>query len=393
MNGDDPLFLVNTAQDGEADEPNWGMKGVLRDPHGKLFGINSSEGDEMLRLGGTVRGFFGILYYEPFDGADEELETGSEFSDVQIYLSGRVAGSNLSYYLMINESDGSMSLADAYVLWHNSDGSWGLRAGQFRDPESLEWLIPENQQIAAYRSLAHQLLNGFPGSGDDNRVQGLSFIFAPGDQMRGEVAVHDGFSTANTDLIDGIDSSHIGVSGRFEWLMQGLWQDYNSFSAYGLGDDGENGDSFMALGVGASMSWDDGDDRLGHLTADFMWKTGKLATFFAVHFNPLWDDGDDFMNYGGTAQASFLASDTFEPFVRGSAVFVDEDLVGAGEDTFFEITLGTSYFPLQAIRDRFRVIADVNFLPNGSPLELSGPNYPSTEEMIITFNLGGELRF
>lgn len=390
MNGDQPLFLVG-AQDPDGEEINWGMRGVLRDPQGMLFGINSSEGDEMLRLGGTIRGFFGLIYFEPFDGADEQLETGTEFTDLQMYASGRIPGPNLSYYLMVDFADGSATLADAYILWAQSDGKWGIRAGQFRDVESLEWLIAEKYQISAHRSLAHHLLNGSPGSGD-NRVQGLSFIFAPGDQMRGEVAVHDGFNTDNTDVFDSIDSSHVGVSGRFEWLMAGLWEDYRSFSAYGMGDDEEN-DSFMALGVGASMSWDDGDDRLGHLTADFMWKTGKLGTFFAVHVNPLWDDGDDFMNYGGTAQATYMASDEFEPFIRGSVVIVDDDLVGLGEDTFFEITGGVNYFPFQDIRDRFRIIADVNILPNGSPIDLDGPNYPGTEEMIITLNLGGEINF
>ena len=390
MNGDEPLFLLG-GQDGAApmtEEVNWGMKGVLRDSHGKLFGINSSEGEELLRLGGTGRFFFGLAYFEPFDGADEELETGFEFSDLQTYLSGRIPGPNISYYMMLESSSGSVTLADAYVTWANSDGNWGIRAGQFRDPESLEWLIAEKHLLSAYRSLAHQLLNG------DNRVQGVSFIFAPGDRMRGEVAVHDGFFSANTEFFDSIDSEfHIGLSGRFEWLMAGLWEDYKSFSSYGMGEDEED-DSLMALGVGASMSWEDGDDRDGHLTGDFMWKTGKIGTFFALHVNPIWQGGDDFMNFGGTAQLSYLVNDEMEPFIRGSVVIADDELVGpAAEDTFFEITGGLNWYPFPEIRDRFRLISDISVLPNGSPFDITGPNYPGTEELIVTFNLGGEFNF
>ena len=78
MNGDEPLFLVGgksepvTGAPSDAEEVNWGMRGVLRDPHGKLFALNSQDGTEMLRLGGTGRFFFSTLYYEPFDGADAD---------------------------------------------------------------------------------------------------------------------------------------------------------------------------------------------------------------------------------------------------------------------------------------------------------------------------------
>jgi hypothetical protein len=373
--GDEPLFLV---QNGTA---TWGgfyvHNGVLKDPDGMLFGVQSQEGDELFRFGmlGQFRGVIG--YFDGDDGEDEEFETGFEFGRLQSFASGHIGSPDIYYRFMLEYANGSATLEDAYIAWRAGD-DWGIRGGQFRNPIGGEWLVWEGGQIATERSLAHLLLNG------DDRVQGVSMFFDPSDKMRAEVALHDGFGSQNTGFF--ASDFHVGLSGRFEFLMDGAWEDYGTFFA-------DVEESLMALGVGAGMSWGDGDDREGHLTGDLTWKRDRMAMFFAAHINPAWFDGEETTNFGGTAQFAFRANDNFEPFIRGSVVFVDDEFLAPdAEDTFFEITGGVNWFPLSNLRNRFRITSDVSILPNGSPIDIDRADYLASEELEVVGRIQGEFK-
>lgn len=392
---DEPLFLIDNGANGTASGDMVRM-GVLRDWRGKTFAINAKEGEEMLRVGflAQFRGMVG--YYDEIDNGDEEIENGFEFNYLQANASGRVPNANLGYYLMIEYQNGLALLSDAYATWHPTDARWGLRVGQYRDPESLEWLINEGGQLSSERSLAHFFFNGFPPvddedffSGGNNRVQGVSLIGAPNDRFRYEVSFHDGANSANTPFSDTFSLSdlHFGISSRIEFLLQGDdWHHYKGFSAMGM----ENG-PFMGVGVGASMTWSDGSDRIGHLTGDLLWKQDRLSIFAALHLLNLWVFDDDFMNYGGVAQVAYAVNDNMEPFGRLSIVMIDDDLV-TNEDTFLEFTAGINFYPIEGLRNRLRVTTDVTLLPDGSPVNIPKAGYVASEELQALFRTQAELK-
>ena len=78
-----------------------------------------------------------------------------------------------------------------------------------------------------------------------------------------------------------------------------MWKNYKNFSSYGT--EGQ----FFAVGVGGGMSWYDGDDRLGRLTADLTWKQDNLSVFAAVFANPNSSGGNDTLDLGAM-RASWL---------------------------------------------------------------------------------------
>lgn len=386
LGSSDPLFLVELGQNGPADDaangangmngmmdpcddPDYVWMGVLKDPRRGIFGVNSKEGDAILRLGAMGQFRHSVSYFEPFGGGDKEFENGFEFARLHTFASGRFSAPDIEYFVLMDWADGGGTLQDAYVVWR-SNGRWGIRAGQFKNPISQEWLVYSGNLLASDRSLAHALMTG------DDRVQGISLLFAPSDTMRGEVAFHDGFGSSNTQFLN--SNTHAGVSARLEMLLKGMWKNYKNFSAHGT--EGQ----FFAVGVGGGMSWNDGDDRLGRLTADLTWKQDNLSVFAAVFANPNSTAGNDTLDLGAIAQVGFLANENLEPFGRVSIVKFDDDLFGPGaEDTFFEVTGGVNFYPWEAHRNRVKFTVDVGVLPNGSPADLAQQGYIATDELEI----------
>jgi hypothetical protein len=377
LSTNDPLFLVqddvNNVDDPTTQEydPDKIRLGVLKYPHGGFFGIDSKHSNSSLRLGAMAQFRYNLAYYEPFGGGDEEFENGAEFARLHVFAHGHLASPSLKYYIQGNYFGGSLELQDAWASWRHSD-NLGFRVGQFKNPIAQESLVYSGRQLVSERSLAEAFL------GDIGRVQGFSVMYSPSNRMRGEFAVHDGFGSANTGFLG--SETHFGISGRMEMLMSGRWLDYKNFSAYGTEE------NMLAVGIGGGISWPDSNDRQSLVTADVQYEnTDGVGAFAALYVSPSSFDGEEVLNVGATAQVGFMMRDDFEPFGRVSVMQLDDDVLPADfEDTYFEITGGFNWYPVEGMgRDRVRFTTDINFLPNGSPGSLSLQGYQATDEMEI----------
>ena len=376
LSSHDPLFLVQ--DNGDVDDPTTQeydpsriSMGVMKYPQGGFFGIDSEHSNSSLRVGAMGQFRYNLAYFEPFGGGDEEFENGAEFSRLHLFAHGHLASPDLQYYVQSNYAGGSLELQDAWASWRHSE-NLGFRVGQFKNPIAQESLVYSGRQLVSERSLAEAFLS------DSGRVQGFSVMYSPSNKMRGEFAIHDGFDSGNTGFLD--SETHIGVSGRLEMLMSGRWLDYKDFSARGTDE------NMLVVGVGGGISWPDSNDRQSLVTADVQYEnTDGVGAFAALYVSPSSFDGEETLNVGATAQVGFMMREDFEPFGRVSVLQIDDDVLPADfEDTYFEITGGFNWFPIEGEgRDRVRFTTDLNILPNGSPGSLSLQGYQATDEMEI----------
>jgi hypothetical protein len=382
LSSDKPLFLV---QDGDpatrAASEDALVNGVQKYPTGGFFGFESDHSDSSLRIGALGQFRANFSYFEPFGGGDEEFENGFEMTRLQMHAGGQLGSPNLTYFVQsrLHSSEGGFELLDAWAAWRQNDNI-GMRVGQFKDPLTQEGLMYSGRTLVSERSLAYAVL------ADSGRVQGASLLFAPSDTMRGEVAIHDGFGSANTQFLD--SDTHIGVTGRLEMLLQGAWDDYEDFTAAGTDE------NMFVVGVGAGVSWPDSDDRFSIVTVDAQYENSDgVGAFGAVYVSPSRVGGEDTFNIGATAQVGFLMDNKFEPFARASMVQLDDDVLPAGfEDTYFEITGGVNWYPVQGMgRHRVKLTADVNILPNGSPGSFAFQGYEATDEMEIVLRTQAQI--
>jgi|GEM_PF-304121 len=141
---------------------------------------------------------------------------------------------------------GPIALDDAFVV-KQFDPNWSVKVGQFKSPFLREELVGDSHQLAAERSLVHQLFS-------TKYVQGVELQYR-NDTIRLLLSFNDGGNSANETSIIG-NSSALGnwaqwaVTSRAEWKIAGAWAQFDNFSSV-------PGEEFAAV-FGAGVNWQRG---------------------------------------------------------------------------------------------------------------------------------------
>lgn len=294
----------------------------------------------------------------------EGWEDGFEVRRMKFSLEGVAFTKDMTYkFCWATEREGgSLLLEDAWVKYMFSD-DYGVRAGQFKNPVFHEELTSSKYQMAVDRSLLNEELGG----GTSDWTQGVGLIYgnyAKTNPLYGEIVFTDGSASENTNFTE--HTYDFGVAARVEWKAMGDWKSYRDFTAMG------NKEDLFVLGAGGA--WDQSGDMDRFLgTVDMQWETAGGLGVYGAGLIEYFDTDEEVTNWGVIAQVSYLMNPQWELFGRGDAIFYDFDQV-AGEDTFYELTLGVNYYlgTNGSAGHRAKITVDATWLPSGTPGGHSG---------------------
>ena len=347
--------------------PLYGAAGGVTAGYDKKFFIKSDDGNFLLKPQLQFQ-FRHVSNYEQdarHQGEEDSFESGFEARRTRFRFDGNAFTPKLTYSFVWDTSrtNGAVSLLDAWVQYGFAE-KWAVRVGQFKESVFHERDVSGFSQLAVERSLVDALLGG----NITDRVQGVSLIYGGGkdDNVRAEVAIHDGANSRNTNFQDG--ATHWGAGGRFEYKVFGDWANYRDFTAK------NNKEDLLVVGAGAEYTDRDGADVLLP-TADVQYELAdRLIVYGAVHgaYTDPHSGTDDptRFDFGVLGQVGYLLNKKWEVFGRYDVVALDDEAIDEGnEDTFHEITTGVNYYlgPDGSYLHKAKFSLDVTYLPNGAP--------------------------
>lgn len=375
-----------------AAEPSSTMDSVMQDasarshmlapaPAAHPFTIGQGDFSLSIMPGMQFRGVANIG--DERKGGDNDIQTGFEITRARLELEGKAFSPKLRFKAGWEAGDisGGVTLLDAMAMYDVAD-NMTIKAGQFKDLVTHEGLVAWQDGLAVERSVANEVL-GTPTAAS-GRVQGVSLIVKPSDQINVEVALHDGLGSANTSFADA--GAYWGISARGEFKVMGQWKDYADMTAR------KTMENLLVVGAGIDFTEVPGA-RVAKVAVDAQWEMQKLGVYGAVLAN--WADptaGSNVLSWGFMAQAGYALTDDLEVFGRLGLVKIDEDILPPGaEDTILEITLGVNYYLLNA-GNGAKVTADVAILPNGAPSAPYHNLIGANDELEIAVRLQLQLR-
>jgi hypothetical protein len=329
----------------------------------KGFFIKSDDGKFLLK----PSAFFQFRYIanssDDADG-DNHIDSGFEFRRTRFRFDGNLYSPDLTYSVVFDtdRSGGTVSLLDAWAAYKFAP-KWSVRVGQFKESVFHERDLPPLNQLAVDRTLVDAILGG----NQTYRVQGVSLIYGGGkdDDVRAEVAVHDGANSRNTNFQDQ-PTGDFGFGARGEYRLKGDWADYKDFTAKGTKAD------LLVFGAGGDYT-QAGDSDILRSTLDAQWEnTTGLAVYGALHGNFSDGPADEAFDWGAIAQVGYLLNKKVEVFGRYDVIKLDE--TGSDNDTFNEFTIGANYFFGHdgAYLHRAKFTVDFIYLPDGAPSNQTG---------------------
>lgn len=282
--------------------------------------------DVKVNVGGSFQFRYG--YATDVVGSDDDLN-GFNMPLARLNVNGNVH-KDIDYRIqgMFSSDGGEFTLEDAFggvTVW---DGA-RVQFGQFVLPFLAENNITEEFQLAADRSVVSDIF----GQG---RAQGVQFGLA-GESYGLNVAVSDGFNTANTEF-DDAQESDFALTARGEYAIFGKIADFKTFSALP--------DQASALMVGAAAHYqDENDDAESMLsyTGDINYKVAGFNSFLAAVGRQIDGGAGTVDDFGVVAQAGYRITESFEPFARFESVMPDSDRAFS-EDAYNFVTAGVNYY-------------------------------------------------
>lgn len=360
-------------------------------------GFFIKAGDAWVLRPGAQFQFRNITNYreEAKPGGDSAIDNGFEIRRMRFFLAGNVFSKDLDYYIEwdTDRNGGSVFLNEAWARYFFAD-EWGLRAGQFKELSSHEWLVGPKRSMAVESSLVDNLLGG---NGIGGYTQGVTLIYGGERNNNNPFAVEagyiDGAAQSNTDFTSrgeplpvpeptvgylmppGKHAFDFGITGRAEYKVMGDWADYKDFTAKGTKQD--------LLVVGAGGDWSQGGDgNLILASADIQYENPNGLGLYAAGLMKYMDSqmsglGKSSTDWGFLIQASYAFAGNWEVFGRYDAMFLDQSVVfadGHDQDVYHEITLGVNYYLGQdgSAMHRAKITVDLTYLPNGAPAPLTG---------------------
>jgi hypothetical protein len=342
------------------------------------FFVRSADGNFLL-MPGFLFQFRNVTNFRTDTEDDDDITHGFDVRRMRLIFDGNVFSPEWIYKFQweSNFDGGNVFLLDAWLRHVFRDTNWAVQAGQFKDIPFHEFTMADEVVTGVDRSLIGSLIGG----GQSERLQGVMLMYDDRQHWRGQVLLHDGYNSDNTDFTDnaggtsfiGVTPTNFGVSARLEHFFSGTRQSYDQFTALGTTED------LLVVGGGANWSQGGDSDVIFH-TVDLQYENpGGLGLYGALH--GLWREigaGDpvpagSYYDWGFLVQGSYLFTRSLEGFARYNLTLLDGDALAAGaEDTVHEITVGGTYY---FHRHNVKFTLDFNWLPNGVPIPVRGLGY------------------
>lgn len=338
--------------------------------HDGFFHIGDGSGNNRLNIGGLMqfRYIFNNRDSDDF-GGDEDLGQGFETHRTQLNFGGNIVSPNWEYGISLEFgtaeqgfgvapangnsntfTDDITVIRDAFVQYNFEGDNSGtyLQWGQFGAPVAREDTTGDAHGLAVERSATNEFFSG-------GYVQGVTLGHAA-DQWAGSITLHDGmgfqgvFESGSGQTEWGDEDSDYGVALRFDYKVEGDWSQFDDATSW----KGSNN----ALRIGAGFNYQTGGDSgefSGSATDDrdyTLWTIdaqyeGNGWNASAAIIGNSWDDSDtglDVSNYGFVLQGGYFVQDDLELFARYDMIDMDDDLVGATENTQSWLTFGGNYY-------------------------------------------------
>ena len=331
------------AQTGEPTDADNAMRSELladASSRSSLLGSSSSGFDESgffidngdgfrLNINGVIQ--FRYLYNNSDYPGREDDTLGFDFGETSLRFSGTVH-EHVDFYIEgdFNNDGGDFWLNEAWTRL-NLDGAQdglSLTVGQFTAPFSREDIADEGHQL----SIGQSIVSTAFGAGQTQGVQ----LGWDADRFRAAVSFNDGMRAANTDYT--METADYGVTGRFEWLAAGNFDQFDDFTS-------ERDDEFGLL-VGVAGHFEDGGETAGTMdtrvltyAADIGVERSGFNAMVAGYGRNVESPMGDFDDFGYLAQAGYRVTDKDEIFGRYEGIIADSDR-GLAEDNMNFITVG-----------------------------------------------------
>ncbi len=321
------------------------------------FFLGSADGRFRMNVGGFTQARFiwsSIKVGPGFSNTDyvfdrQENRYGFDVPQVQLWADGHIFSRDFTYMVKarfyqqfeteLNKGNGvnnpipgaaeysAFELMDAWARIHLDD-NWSVRAGQFRSPYSRGFLVMEQYQMTASRSVVdyHYAL-GY--------TQGLEFEYA-NDEFRGRMSVNNGgadnllgdanaaygangfkiyptgsYGTQNAPFW--AQTTAMSFTGRFDWKPAGSWDQFRSYTSPATEEFG----LLMGLGLHYQQSFayqpnngtpflTDPTNTWFATTLDAQVNFGGASFYGAFFYNYLQSPGAIVPGFGGPANGNFV---------------------------------------------------------------------------------------
>lgn len=280
---------------------------------------------------------------ESLSGDDER--SGFEMARTRFGFFGNVIDPSWQFVLWTGYSnDASVVLLDTFVK-KTFDGGLSITAGQYKMPFWREWLISETRLPLAERSL----LNRFGGG----NVQGVMFGYEK-NAIHAYLSASDGLNTGNTGaLVE--DTEGLALTGRVEWLVDGLWPQYVDTEAW-------PGDEPMLV-LGAAVHYQKAESgtinvepEIFRWTLDSSVKFNRFSVLAAVVGNHQ-DQAPEVDQLGVLGEVGYFLTSSMEAHLRYE--WGDSDI--DGDDDLSIVTVGLDR---HWAKHQVRMIVDLGYAFN-----------------------------
>ncbi|MCA9279895.1 MAG: hypothetical protein H6815_05545 [Phycisphaeraceae bacterium] len=287
---------------------------------------------------------FGMIQFRfmvaALESGDDDVVTGFQTRRTRAGFKGDI-DDQFSYYVQFefSRSSGSAGLLDAFLDIDMGEGA-NLRVGQFKTGASRENSISSSKGLFADTSIVR-------GTFSPGRSQGLAYMFEnPDSNMRGAIAVTDGFGTSNTDITSGSEGD-IAITGNVDYSWTG--SDFKIFDDFTSGQGAANGQDYHGL-VGGAVHFQSGGSTVGTTDATMFWASGYVqvegdgwngfAEIDLMQMDP--DGGDSTLDIGFLAQGGYMFDENNEGILRIEGLIPDGDR--SGDDMFLALTFGMNHY-------------------------------------------------
>ena len=293
-----------------------------------------------------------------FISADDIQTTGFSMPRTQVALDGTIISSQFNYRISFDAGDaelsrgsrnggllaagmGSLRLLDAYAQYNFTGQREGyyFKFGQFQSIVMSEEAVDSSNQLAVERSLVSEIFGpGYTQGVALGRVlSNYAWEFSVNDGGR-TILVREADNTSVTDP----DGKDLGLSLRFDWKLQGDWDQFADFTSWRGSNRG------MKLGAGVMYQFagqfnpatttislfPDTLETMNSVTwtVDYQYE-GDGWNFFAAYIGTYVDfdfvDGGTFdrihsIHHGFVAQGGWFITEDVEWYARAELMYIDE---------------------------------------------------------------------
>src|SRR5258706_2904759 len=213
------------------------------------------------------------------NGQGDDLQNGFELRRMKFGFDGNVFSPDLTYLFLwaTDRHDGVPKLEEAWAKYKPASGSFGIRAGQFKNPFDHEPIVSSKYQLTVERFLITDVL-----ASGDGFVQGVTGIFDNDGTLRAEAGFTDGMRSANTNFQDfpSVTSGNSpqadwGVVGRVEYKFNGTWKEYDHLTPQG------NKKELLVVGVAGDFTQAGDTGQFSH-TVDVQYDTPNSLSIYGA---------------------------------------------------------------------------------------------------------------